>query len=592
MAHQSIGRLLSPDGNGSSSLRNGRHSPDAVPLESILCTEELHRRPSRSPDYEKENRALAVLAKALAHSPRAVLQKLADTILEVLQSDSAGVSLLTTDDGGKRFYWPAIAGQWKPHIGGGTPRDFGPCGDVLDRNTPLLFTHVERRYAYFQPVVPPVEEALLVPFYVSGKAVGTIWAVAHTKARKFDAEDQRILISLADFVSSAYQILASLDALKNKVEEHDKIEAALLRTQCGMDEKITILMVDDQPSKLLTYEAILADLGENLIKAHSGSEALDHLLKTDIAVVLMDVNMPEIDGFELATMIHQHPRFENTAIIFVSGVRMSDSDKLKGYEHGAADYISVPVVPELLRAKVKVFAELHRKSQQLETLNARIITLQDEERRRIARELHDSVGQLLAAVSMNSAVVQAESHKLSPQATKCLAENSGLIEEINKEIRTMSHLLHPPLLDEAGLASALRLYVEGFAERSKVEVKLDIPADFGRVSKEMELSIFRVAQECLTNIHRHAESPTAGIRITQEDGHLTVEIEDAGKGVPLEKQLAMASAHAGVGFRGMRERLRRLGGTLEIQSNGHGTRVTAILPVVGATATAASQQVA
>ena len=115
-----------------------------------------------------------------------------------------------------------------------------------------------------------------------------------------------------------------------------------------------------------------------------------------------------------------------------------------------------------------------------------------------------------------------------------------MVAEINRQIRTISHLLHPPLLDEAGLPSALRWYVDGFAERSKIEVNSKCPADFGRLSKEMELSIFRVVQECLTNIHRHSESPTAGIRITKEDGHLTVEIEDAGKGIPLEKRLALA----------------------------------------------------
>jgi len=132
--------------------------PDgAVSLQSILCTEELRRCPWRSPDYKSENRALVALSSALAASPRAILQALAETILNVTRSDSAGVSLLTTDDGGKRFYWPAIAGLWKPHIGGGTPRNFGPCGDVLDCNTPLMFTHFERRYTYFLPVTPLVE---------------------------------------------------------------------------------------------------------------------------------------------------------------------------------------------------------------------------------------------------------------------------------------------------------------------------------------------------------------------------------------------------------------------------------------------------
>src|ERR1700756_699160 len=134
-------------------------------------------------------------------------------------------------------------------------------------------------------------------------------------------------------------------------------------------EKVNILMVDDQPAKLLSYEAILEELGENLIKASSGREAMEVLLKNDVAVVLMDVSMPELDGFELADIIRQHPRFERTAIIFISAVHLTDIDRLKGYQRGAVDYISVPVVPELLRAKVSIFAELHRKSQQLEGLN-------------------------------------------------------------------------------------------------------------------------------------------------------------------------------------------------------------------------------
>src|SRR5690349_23106236 len=121
-------------------------------------------------------------------------------------------------------------------------------------------------------------------------------------------------------------------------------------------EKVNILMVDDQPGKLLSYEAILADLGENLVKATSAKEALEHLLKTDVAVVLMDVSMPEIDGFELAEIIRQHPRYQQTAIIFISAVHLTDIDRMKGYAHGAVDYISVPIIPELLRAKVSVFA--------------------------------------------------------------------------------------------------------------------------------------------------------------------------------------------------------------------------------------------
>ena len=189
-----------------------------VPLESILCTEELHRRPSRLPNHEKENRALVTLMCALADSPETILQTLAETILDITDSDSAGISLLTADGktpdiSGKRFYWPAIAGLWSPHVGGGTPRNFGPCGDVLDRNRTLLFKHIEWRYQYFQPIMPAAEECLLVPFYVDGKAVGTIWALIHSDRRKFDAEDERVMGSLGKFASSAYQALASIDEL-------------------------------------------------------------------------------------------------------------------------------------------------------------------------------------------------------------------------------------------------------------------------------------------------------------------------------------------------------------------------------------------
>src|SRR5436189_2660059 len=134
-------------------------------------------------------------------------------------------------------------------------------------------------------------------------------------------------------------------------------------------EKVNILLVDDQPAKLLSYEVILKDLNENLIKAASAKEAFEHLLKTDIAIVLVDVCMPELDGFQLASMIREHPRFQKTAIIFISAIHLTDVDRLRGYEMGAVDYVPVPVVPEVLRAKVKVFAELYRKTRELEQLN-------------------------------------------------------------------------------------------------------------------------------------------------------------------------------------------------------------------------------
>lgn len=217
----------------------------AAPLESILCTEELHRRPSRPPGHEEENRALVKLVSALADSPSTIFQTLAQTILHITQCDSAGLSLLTTDGQtpdvcGKRFYWPAIAGMWNTHVGGGTPRNFGPCGDVLDQGRTLLFKHFERRYPYLLPVAPAAEECLLVPFYVAGKAVGTIWAIMHSDRRRFDAEDDRVMGSLGKFASSAYQALASIDELRFQIGEREKAEAALHKLADGLEMKVRV----------------------------------------------------------------------------------------------------------------------------------------------------------------------------------------------------------------------------------------------------------------------------------------------------------------------------------------------------------------
>jgi len=166
---------------------------------------------------------------------------------------------------------------------------------------------------------------------------------------------------------------------------------------------VTILMVDDQPGKLIAYEAILHELGERLIQATTGREALEQLLKNDVAVVLMDVSMPEIDGFELADMMRQHPRFQQVPIIFVSAVHMSEIDRIRGYESGAVDYISVPVVPEVLRAKVSVFAELHRKTRELQELNRDLenrVAQRSEELRRLNSQLQERVAELESIMGM------------------------------------------------------------------------------------------------------------------------------------------------------------------------------------------------
>jgi len=213
-------------------------------------------------------------------------------------------------------------------------------------------------------------------------------------------------------------------------------------------------------------------------------------------------------------------------------------------------------------------------------LALRLQRVQDDERKRLARELHDSVGQLLVAIGMNMETVRLQTHKLDPHGVRAFKDNVAMLNQVSREIRTISYLLHPPLLDIAGLASALRWYVDGFSERSQISVNLEIPDDFGRLSSEMEIAIFRIVQECLSNISRHSGGNSAAIRLRMEGDHLLLEVQDNGKGIPLDKQREMIEqGRSGVGLAGMRERLRQLGGALEIKSKDTGTLVSATLKV-------------
>jgi signal transduction histidine kinase len=228
---------------------------------------------------------------------------------------------------------------------------------------------------------------------------------------------------------------------------------------------------------------------------------------------------------------------------------------------------------------------LARANQGLRQLSARLLRVQDEERRRIARDLHDSTGQMVAMLSMNLSALQAEAARIDASLAKSVSENAAIANQVSSELRTISYLLHPPLLDEMGLESALRWFVEGFAQRSGIQIELELARGFGRLSPDLETAVFRVVQECLTNIHRHAESATAMIRLSQEPGRVLLEIKDAGKGIAPEKLTQVTSfAASGVGLRGIRERIKDFDGELEIASGEGGTHVRVSLPLSAAAA--------
>jgi PAS domain S-box-containing protein len=287
------------------------------------------------------------------------------------------------------------------------------------------------------------------------------------------------------------------------------------------------------------------------------------------------------DGTQRIVDLAIHPIFDGRGqVIFLqaTGVDITDLKRAEENYRKLAETLEAEVhirTSELERRN----AEVMKQSELLGRLSQRLLTAQDEERRRIARDLHDSVGQLLAALSMNQGAIFREKEKLSERGQQALDENMDLTKQILTEVRTISHLLHPPLLDEIGLASALRFYIEGLAKRSTMKVDLELAEDFGRLSAEMETAVFRIVQECLTNAHRHAKSESAKIVVKRGEGEVSVSVSDKGVGLTKERiEDIKGGRTSGVGLRGMRERIRQFGGSLEIRSEELGTVIEVRLP--------------
>jgi len=223
-------------------------------------------------------------------------------------------------------------------------------------------------------------------------------------------------------------------------------------------------------------------------------------------------------------------------------------------------------------------AEVIQQTEQLRELSKRLQQTQDDERRRIARDLHDSAGQIVTAVGMHLASIT--QHAVEPEVRKATKECHEMVQQLSKEIRTISYLLHPPLLDETGLPEAIRWYIKGLVERSDLKIDLHIPKDFGRLPDDVEVALFRIVQECLTNIHRHSGGKTATIRLSHNIATVSLQIQDDGRGIPEKTLVAIRTQRSGVGMTGMRERVRHLRGSLDIQSNAGGTTISVTFPLL------------
>lgn len=374
-----------------------------------------------------------------------------------------------------------------------------------------------------------------------------------------------------------------------------------------------ILIADDN-SDMRQYLARLLAEHYEIETVPDGQVAIEAARDRPPNLILSDVMMPGLDGFQLLEAIRKDERTRRIPVVLLSA-RAGEESRVEGMHAGADDYLIKPFSARELLARVSArleiarlqgegerryrelaesleiqvrarteqleqrTAELVKQSEDIRNLSAQLLQIQDEERRHIARELHDSAGQTLAVLGMNLGQLTEQAKTKAPDIARQAETSEGLVQQLQQEIRTASYLLHPPLLDETGLTSALGWYTQGLRERTGLNIALDVPEDFGRIQRDIELVVFRLVQECLTNIHRHSGSKTAAIRLTRESDTVVLEVRDKGKGISSERLAEIQSGGSGVGIRGMRERVAQFSGTMRIDSNGSGTGVYVAIPI-------------
>jgi CheY-like chemotaxis protein len=318
----------------------------SVPVDSVIANEELSRRRPRHRMQHALDAALGKLAGELATSPRQVLQKLTDAALELCQSHSAGVSLLEAEGARTFFRWHAVSGRWAPLLWTTLPREFSPCGTVLDRKGAQLMIDPERHFTSLAHVPPRVYEVLLVPFEVGGELVGTVWVVSHEPSRRFDSEDRRVVGRLAEFAAQAYARLSSLSA--DDVEHLARLAAAPPKPAPRAIVQKRILVVDDNVDAAESLGTLLRAMGHEVFVAHDGQTALDLLGKARPDIALLDITMPGMSGYELARRVRARAG-SALRIVALSGFGLPE-DRARALEAGFDQHMVKPVDPAFLRS--------------------------------------------------------------------------------------------------------------------------------------------------------------------------------------------------------------------------------------------------
>src|SRR5205814_627807 len=357
-------------------------------------------------------------------------------------------------------------------------------------------------------------------------------------------------------------------------------EAFTAEAQAETTPQAKILLVDDEPKSLFALQELLSTLGQNLMVAQSGEEALRLALKNDFAVILLDVRMPGIDGFETARLIRSRERSRLTPIIFLTAAADEMSSMFRGYEVGAVDYLQKPVVPEILKSKVAVFVELHAKSERLREseeklrrLAAHLISVREEERAHIAREIHDELGQVLTGLKMEVGWL---AKRLKDKDLIDKTDSMGkLIDSTVQTVRKIATGLRPEMLDDMGLIAAVGWQAKEFQKRTGIRCRVKLPPEV-KFDIDISTTMFRIFQEILTNVARHSRATRVDIELIVSDERFGLEVTDNGVGIA-DSDL---NGKKSLGLLGMHERALLFGGEVRVTGTpGHGTRVSVSIPV-------------
>jgi signal transduction histidine kinase len=342
-----------------------------------------------------------------------------------------------------------------------------------------------------------------------------------------------------------------------------------------------VLLVEDNPGDARLVMRMLRDTDDPAVDVATATdltEAIHHLEAGDVDVALVDLWLPDSQGLETFRSLHR--RFPALPMVVLTGM---DDEKvaLAAVHQGAQDYlakgrITASTLLRALRYAMERRSAVERfAARALRALPGNLLRARDEERRRIARDLHDGIAPYLVALAIDLKEIGSAIPRGRRKARKTVAADAALIKRCLEEIRALSRVLHPPLLDEAGLVTAIRGFADGFAGRTRVKVALDLAELPRRLPPEVELAFFRIVQEALTNVHRHSGSKTAAIRLASDAGELVLEISDRGRGIAV----GVDGPRIGVGLAGMRERMRLVGGTLDVLPRRPGTTVRALMPL-------------